>query len=267
MKTVNNAIYRDMGHAWWDDDVGMFSTIRFFVNPVRFGYFRRVVEMCDLSPGAGLRVLDVGCGGGFLSEDFARLGFCVTGIDPAPESVEAARVHAAKEGLAIDYVVGVGESLPFPDGSFDIVVCCDVLEHVEDVERVAAEIGRVLKPGGFFFFDTINRTFASWLFMIKVMQEWSSTAFADVDAHVWRKFLKPREVEEVFARHGVLCKGFRGIMPRSDPVSSVISFRNRARGKISFRELGRRLDFGECGSLRASYMGWAVKSPLCPPTA
>jgi 2-polyprenyl-6-hydroxyphenyl methylase/3-demethylubiquinone-9 3-methyltransferase len=267
MKTVNNGVYRTKGHAWWDDEEGMFSTIRFFVNPVRFGYFRKVMEERGLLSQAGLRVLDVGCGGGFLSEDFARLGCRVTGLDPAPESVDAARSHAAKEGLAIDYVVGVGEALPFPGESFDVVVCCDVLEHVENVERVAAEIGRVLKPGGLFFFDTINRTFASWLFMIKVMQEWRATAFADADAHVWRKFLRPGEVEDVFARNEVLFKGFRGILPRANPVSTVLSFRDRARGKISFRELGRRLDFGESGSLRASYMGWGVKQPVYPPTA
>jgi 2-polyprenyl-6-hydroxyphenyl methylase/3-demethylubiquinone-9 3-methyltransferase len=168
-QTVNNAIYRSMGHAWWDDDVGEFSTLRFWINPIRFGYFARVIAREKLLERGQRRLLDVGCGGGLLAEEFARAGFQVTGIDPAPETIETARTHAGTSGLAIDYRTGVGEQLPFPDGSFDHVACCDVLEHVDDVDRVVGEIARVLRPSGSFFYDTVNRTLISKIAIIKVM--------------------------------------------------------------------------------------------------
>jgi len=154
---VDNDLYRRLGHAWWDDDVGEFSTIRFFVNPVRYGYFERVLTQHGWKN--AVDILDVGCG--ILAEEFARGGARVTGIDPAPETITTARVHAAAAGLSIDYRVGAGEHIPLPAAAFDVVACCDVLEHVDDVDRVIAEIARVLRPGGLFFYDTINRTFMS----------------------------------------------------------------------------------------------------------
>lgn len=258
---VNNEIYRQQGHAWWDDDVGEFSTIRFFVNPVRFGFFRRALaqeRMLELGKRA---LLDVGCGGGILAEDFARIGFAVTGIDPAPETIATARAHAAASGLAIDYRIGSGEELPFPAESFDQITCCDVLEHVDDVDRVIGEIARVLRPGGLFFYDTINRTFMSKLAIIKIMQEWPSTAFAAPNSHVWERFIKPAELVAILERHGLASREMRGISPRSiNPISMLLNFRRRVQGKITFRQLGERLAFHEDAHLEVSYMGWAVKS-------
>src|SRR5512140_3469949 len=114
---VNNDVYRSLGHAWWDDDVGEFSTLRFWINPVRFGYFKRVIERDPAIACGRRRLLDVGCGGGLLAEEFARLGFDVTGIDPAPETVNTAREHATSSGLAIEYHTGAGEHLSFQDES------------------------------------------------------------------------------------------------------------------------------------------------------
>src|SRR5512133_3624477 len=164
--TINNEIYIKLGSNWWDETEGVFATIRFFINPVRFDYFSRVLQHKRDSGQVFSTVLDIGCGGGFLSEEFAGAGYAVTGVDPAAESIEAARKHAAANELPIDYETASGEDLPFPDGRFDIVLCCDVLEHVNDVGRVIAEIARVLKPGGIFFYDTINRTFASKIVII-----------------------------------------------------------------------------------------------------
>lgn len=146
-RKVNNDIYRNMGHAWWDDSAGAFSSIRFTVNPVRFGYFRRVLNQERMLECGKRKFLDVGCGGGYLAEEFARAGFEVTGVDPAPETIETARSHASTSKLNIDYRIGSGEQLPFADESFDHVACCDVLEHVDDVDRVIGEIARVLRPG------------------------------------------------------------------------------------------------------------------------
>jgi 2-polyprenyl-6-hydroxyphenyl methylase / 3-demethylubiquinone-9 3-methyltransferase len=256
---VDNDIYRRLGHAWWDDDVGEFSTIRFFLNPVRFGYFKRVLDRARAIECGKRQLLDVGCGGGLLAEEFARAGFSVTGIDPAPETVETARAHASTSRLSITYETGAGEHLPYPDGMFDHVTCCDVLEHVDDVDRVIAEIARVLRPGGLFFYDTINRTFVSRIAMIKVMQEWPSTAFAAPNSHVWEKFIKPAELVSIFGRHGLEQREMRGIMPRRNLFGTLLDFRRRVQGKITFKELGRRLNFQESEHLEGSYMGYATR--------
>lgn len=256
---VDNDIYRRQGHAWWDDDVGEFSSLRLWINPVRVGFFSRVLRQERALEQGRRRILDVGCGGGVLAEELARVGLEVTGIDPAPESIEAARAHAAVSGLSIDYRTGTGEHLPFADGSFELVACCDVLEHVDDVEPVMGEIARVLAPGGLFLFDTINRTFISKLAIIKVMQEWRSTAFVPPRSHVWEKFIKPGELSNRLRRHGLEPREFRGILPRRNPVASFLDLRRRARGGLTFAELGRRLDFGESDHLEGSYMGYAVR--------
>lgn len=256
---VDNDIYRRLGHAWWDDDVGEFSTLRFWINPVRFGYFARVLARERALERRQHTLLDVGCGGGLLAEQFARAGFEVTGIDPAPESIETARAHASASGLRIEYRRGVGERLPFAGGAFDHVACCDVLEHVDDVERVIGEIARVLRPGGLFFYDTINRTTVSKIAIIKVMQEWRFTAFAAPNSHVWEKFIKPRELTALFARHGLEPAEMRGIMPRRNPFATVLGFRRRVQGKLTFEQLGQWLDFQESDDLDASYMGYARK--------
>jgi 2-polyprenyl-6-hydroxyphenyl methylase / 3-demethylubiquinone-9 3-methyltransferase len=257
---VNNDLYRSLGHAWWDDDVGEFSTLRFFVNPVRFGYFKRILDLERGKAQGGLALLDVGCGGGILAEEFARAGLRVTGVDPAPESIQTAQAHAAASALSIEYRTGSGEQLPFTDAAFDVVACCDVLEHVDDVDRVIGEVARVLKPGGLFFFDTINRTFISKIAMIKVMQEWRSTAFVEPNCHVWERFIKPAELRQVLARHGLDQRDLRGITARCSPLAAWLNFRRRAKRLISFRELGQRLAFGEGDDLDVSYMGYAERS-------
>ena len=130
-----------------------------------------------------MRALDVGCGGGFLAEEFARLGFDVVGVDPSTVFIEAARRHAAASSLKIDYRVGEGEQLPLQDRMFDVAYCCDVLEHVSDLDRVMSETARVLKPGGLYLFDTLNRTLQSKLVAIKVIQEWPLTRIVDTPLH------------------------------------------------------------------------------------
>jgi 2-polyprenyl-6-hydroxyphenyl methylase/3-demethylubiquinone-9 3-methyltransferase len=257
---VDNEVYRRLGHAWWDDDVGEFSTIRFFVNPVRSGYFQRVLARERALTQGRRQLLDVGCGGGILAEELARAGFEVTGIDPAPETLETARAHALATGLSIRYALGSGERLPAADASFDVVTCCDVLEHVDDPDPVIGEVARVLRPGGLFFYDTINRTFLSKLTAIKIMQEWRSTAFAEPNTHVWEKFIKPEELTAMLRRHGLEQREARGITsPRRNPIGVILDFRRRVQGKITFRELGRRLHLEESDHLEMSYMGYASK--------
>jgi 2-polyprenyl-6-hydroxyphenyl methylase/3-demethylubiquinone-9 3-methyltransferase len=255
---VDNDIYRRLGREWWDD-VGQFSALRFWINPVRFGYFARVLHRERVLERGLRRILDVGCGGGLLAEEFARAGMEVTGIDPAPESIKTASAHASAGGLRIEYLTGAGERLPFREGSFDQVACCDVLEHVDDADLVIGEIARVLKPGGLFFYDTINRTTMSTIAVIKVMQDWRPTAFAEPNTHVWEKFIKPAELAALFERHGLESREMRGMRPQRNPIAALLDFRRRGRGKITFKELGRRLDFRESDRLDISYMGYASR--------
>ncbi len=260
-QAVNNEIYRNQAADWWDDDVAVFSTLRFFVNPVRCAYFLRMYRQMrpEQVEDAQPTLLDVGCGGGFLSEEFARAGFGVTGIDPAAESVEVARQHARASGLTIDYRVGSGESLPCVDTSFDCVACCDVLEHVDDLERVVEEVARVLKPGGFFFYDTINRTIRSKITAVNVPKAWRSKGFDETNGHVWSRFIKPNELMALMKRYSLENRGIRGILPRANFLSVCLNLRRCFRGQISIKEFGRLAKFDESNSLAVSYMGYAIK--------
>ena len=259
MKTINND-YDTNAHLWWSDDEGTYSSIRYFVHPVRVAYFREV--MGRLHPGgyAGLTALDVGCGGGFLSEDLAKSGLRVTGIDPSEGSLRAATAHARESGLRIEYRAGSGEGLPFADGSFDMVFCCDVLEHVRDVDAVIREMARVLKKGGLLFFDTINRTLESRIAVIFLLQECPFTAFGTPDRHVWRMFIKPDELSAVLGRHGISCEGLKGILPTNMGLSTLIGLHRASRGRITYKELGSIMQFAAGGDLDCSYMGYGIRA-------
>ena len=137
---------------WWDGSVRGLRQLRKLV-PARFAYFDRIVP-----DWRGLDVLDLGCGGGFMAEPLARRGAAVIGVDPCPQAVAAAARHARGFGLDIDYRVGAGETLPLADAAVDVVVCVDVLEHVDDLDAVLAEVARVLRPGGLLLFDTVAAT-------------------------------------------------------------------------------------------------------------
>jgi ubiquinone biosynthesis O-methyltransferase len=136
---LDNDMYDRLSHTWWEEG-SFLNFMKTGLNPVRFGYMHRVLtESIGVDPGS-LSVLDVGCGGGLLAEEFAQLGCRVTGVDPSAKSIEEARRHAATAELTIDYRTGCAEQLPTDDGAYDVVYCCDVLEHVDDVRRSINEI-------------------------------------------------------------------------------------------------------------------------------
>jgi 2-polyprenyl-6-hydroxyphenyl methylase/3-demethylubiquinone-9 3-methyltransferase len=255
---VDNALYDQPGDIWWDETAG-FSMLRTALNPARFGYFRSVLtERLHITP-HGKATLDVGCGGGLLAEEFARLGCQVTGVDPAGPSLQTARAHAAASGLSIDYRTGVGEALSFPDQCFEIVYCCDVLEHVTDLDRVMAEIARVLTPNGVFFYDTINRTFLSKLFAIKLAQEWRATRFAPPHLHDWNQFIKPTELHALMSRHRLEPQEVVGLSLGARPIAGLRAIRKYKRGALTAGDLGRRLQAHISRNLSGSYAGYAIK--------
>ncbi|HEY0620468.1 MAG TPA: bifunctional 2-polyprenyl-6-hydroxyphenol methylase/3-demethylubiquinol 3-O-methyltransferase UbiG [Kribbella sp.] len=255
---IDNEVYDRLGDGWWDEDNPLNALQGSFTSG-RFAYFREILERLGREP-LGLKVLDIGCGGGFMAEEFARLGCRVVGIDPSPVSIRAARRHAASAGLHIDYLVASGERLPFHDSSFDVACCCDVLEHVSDLELVISQTARVLTGDGIYLFDTINRTKASNLLVIKVMQEWRLTRFIDTPLHVWDLFVTPGELALVLQRHGMQLDEITGLGPRTNKLRALMDFAQFRRGRMTYGELSRRMNVGRVKRTGISYMGFATKS-------
>lgn len=182
-KRNNLRIYDDVADRWWSDDVRWVRTLKNMV-PGRLGYFDKLIDWQDKA------VLDLGCAGGFMAEVLDDRAARVTGIDPAADAIAAARAHA--QGRDIRYDVGVGEALPYPDARFDVVVCVDVLEHVQDLQQVLSEVARVLKPGGKFFFDTINRNPLARLATITIAED--ILRLLPKGTHDPAMFIKPAEL-------------------------------------------------------------------------
>lgn len=260
MKKINND-YDTKAHLWWSEDEGEFSSIRYFIQPARFAYFRGIMERHYSGRFTGMTALDVGCGGGFLSEELAKAGLRVTGIDPSEGSIRAAAAHARESGLTIDYRTASGEALPFSDNSFDMVFCCDVLEHVASVSAVIAEITRILKHGGLLFFDTINRTLISRIAIIYLLQECRLTSFGMPDSHVWKMFIKPDELASILRDNEISCADLKGITPKNHGLSTLVGLYKAAHRLMTYRELGSRMQFAASNDLSGSYMGYGIKAP------
>ncbi|KJS57379.1 bifunctional 2-polyprenyl-6-hydroxyphenol methylase/3-demethylubiquinol 3-O-methyltransferase UbiG [Streptomyces rubellomurinus] len=253
---VDNDVYNNL--SWWNDDQP-FATLEAFT-PARFKYFHKVLTTRLGIDIKGLKVLDIGCGGGLLAELWAGAGADVIGMDPSGPSLEAAAAHAKQSGLEIEYRQGVAEELPFADGTFDLVYCCDTLEHVTSVDKAVSEAVRVLKPGSYYLYDTINRTFQSKLAMIKMAQDWKSTSFAPKDLHDWAAFIKPEELHAVFRRHGLDNQDLVGFASNRSQFQVLRDIRLRAKGKITYGELGRRFQLTEHKDTSVVYGGYARKA-------
>ncbi len=198
-------IYDAAADDWWSGRVPWVRTLHAMVDG-RLGYFERLTDFADK------RVLDLGCAGGFMAEALAKRGARVVGLDPAARAIAAARAHAARQNLEIDYDVGVGEALPYADAAFDIVVCVDVLEHVSDLEKVVTEIARVLKPGGLFLFDTINRNPLAAFLVVTVAER--LLRLLPRGAHDPKLFIRPGALRATLARSGFDVGRFTGLGPR-----------------------------------------------------
>ncbi len=203
------AIYDAVAGQWWDESVPWVRTLRAMV-PGRFKLFDPI--MAAEGGWAGRDVLDLGCAGGFMAEALAERGAHVVGIDPAAQAIEAARAHAAREGHAIRYDVGVGEALPYADASFDAVVCVDVLEHVADLGAVLSQTQRVLRPGGLFLFDTINRNRLA-AFAVVTMAE-DVLGLLPKGAHDPALFIRPAELRAQLVEAGFETGRMTGFGPQ-----------------------------------------------------
>ncbi len=255
---IDNQLYDRSAEHWWAEDSDMLL-LKDTVNPVRVPFFREIIDNNITKERSSLGALEVGCGGGYLTEEIARMGFSTIGIDPSEAVLQAARSHAAQKNLTITYTKGRGEALPFPDQSFELVFCCDVLEHVEFLDETIREISRVLKPGGLFFFDTINRTLASKLVMINIFQQWKWFAFMPPQLHVWEMFIKPGELKALMKANDLSPQTFFGMSPKGNVVYTLTQIRKYKLGKISFKQLASSMVLKRSNNLLISYMGFAEK--------
>ena len=207
------ARFAAMADAWWDAD-GEFKPLH-KLNPVRIAFIRdRVVGHFRLDgsagqPFRGLDLLDIGCGGGLLSEPMRRLGAGVTGIDAAERNVRVAGLHAAQSGLDIDYRCVLPEVLAGEGPRFDVVLNMEVVEHVANLDAFHEACCTLVKPGGVMVVSTINRTLKS-LALAKVGAEYV-LRWIPPGTHDWRKFVRPSELAAGLSAHGVEIVALKGM--------------------------------------------------------
>ena len=199
------ARFAALAGEWWDPHGKMAPLHKF--NPLRLGYIRDAVcrrfgrDAKRLDCLAGLRMLDIGCGGGILSEPLARLGAEVVGADPAQENVAAARLHAAESGIAVDYRATTAEALAEVEERFDVVLAMEVVEHVADLNLFVELTAGMVKPGGLMIAATINRTLKS--FALAIVGAEYILRWLPRGTHQWDKFVTPNELEIALARGGL----------------------------------------------------------------
>jgi len=190
------AFFARIADTWWDPK-GPFKPLH-LLNPTRLLYIRQQVEAHfklahrEKAPFKGLRLLDIGCGGGLISEPMARLGADVVAVDASDKNIKTASLHAAKSGLDIDFRHTTAEALAEAGEKFDIIVNMEVVEHVADVSLYLGACRTLLKPGGIMLLSTINRTPKAYLFAIIGAER--VLRWLPVGAHDWNKFLKPEEL-------------------------------------------------------------------------
>ncbi|TQV36371.1 bifunctional 3-demethylubiquinol 3-O-methyltransferase/2-polyprenyl-6-hydroxyphenol methylase [Xanthomonas perforans] len=192
-----------LANRWWDAD-GPQKPLH-ALNPVRLEYVSARLEL------AGARVLDVGCGGGLLSESMARLGAQVTAIDLAPELVKVARLHSLESGVQVDYRVQSVEDLAAEQpGSFDAVTCMEMLEHVPDPTAIIRACASLLKPGGKLFLSTLNRTPAA--FALAVVGAEYIARLLPKGTHHYKDFIKPAELAAWLRNAGLQLEDVSGML-------------------------------------------------------
>ncbi len=210
MTTINKAEiqkFSNLADEWWDEK-GKFKPLHLF-NPIRIEYITQKIkqhfhlENSKSNFLEGLKILDIGCGGGLISEPMARLGGSVTGIDASSKNVKVAELHSKKNNLRINYLNKSPEQLKY-ENKFDIILNLEVIEHVEDVDLYLNSCANLVKKNGLMFTATLNRSLTSYLKAIigaEYILRW-----LPIGTHDWNKFLKPEELEKM-----LLSKNFKTV--------------------------------------------------------
>jgi 2-polyprenyl-6-hydroxyphenyl methylase/3-demethylubiquinone-9 3-methyltransferase len=208
------ARFSRLSDQWWDAHGPMAALHKF--NPVRLAYIRdRAAARFGRDPSrldslAGLRVLDVGCGGGILAEPLARLGANVIGIDPSASNIAVAQLHAGQSGLAVDYRNATAEALAAAGEQFDIVLAMEVVEHVADLGLFVDAAATMVKSGGLFFVATLNRTIKS--FALAIVGAEYILRWLPRGTHQWDKFITPNELENAIEQSGLHLTAETGVV-------------------------------------------------------
>ncbi len=199
------AKFQAMADDWWNPE-GKFKPLH-MLNPCRLDYITRQIaaefdrDLTTPQPFVGLRLLDIGCGGGLLSEPMARLGASVVGADAAPRNIPVAQLHAAQSGLTIDYRHTTAEDMAAAGEVFDVVLNMEVVEHVADPQAYLTACQQLLRPGGLMICSTLNRTPKSFAMAI-VGAEWVMR-WLPKGTHDWRKFITPEELFDLIHKAGL----------------------------------------------------------------
>jgi len=240
---INNGFYDDLGDKWYDaydDPVALLRA----ENKAMFPWIiNKLRTLCDHNG----RILDVGCGGGFLSNELARQGYKVTGVDLSPESLNVARSHD-KTG-SVKYEVADAYKLPYADESFDALTAMDFLEHVDRPQEIISEFSRVLKPGGLFFFHTFNRNPFSHFVVIKLLEWFIKNTPKNM--HVINLFIKPEEVRRYCEKASMQVMSMVGVRPKF----STIDWEMIRTGVVS-----KKMEFTLTKGTLMSYLGVARKT-------
>ena len=186
--------FSKMAKEWWNPE-GNFKPLHKF-NPIRIEYIKKnIIESLKLKnkkkPLEKIKILDVGCGGGLLSEPMSRMGAEVTGIDASNKNINIAKIHSKQSGLKIKYICTSPEKLK-SDFKFDVILNMEIVEHVENVNLFLKTCSKLLKPNGIMFVATLNKTFKSYIFAIigaEYIMKW-----LPIGTHEWEKFVKPDEL-------------------------------------------------------------------------
>ena len=222
-------IFNKLSKEWWDEE-GPLKALHSF-NPIRIKYIKDRIYRNSFK---GLRILDIGCGGGILCEPLSRLGCIVTGIDPSKELINVAKEHAKKKRLKITYKNTNLDSLK--PQKFDLITCMEVLEHTNNVGQIICKSKNFLKKNGFFFGSTINKTKSSYLFAIFFAEKILN--LLPRGTHEWEKFIKPNFIKKIFLKNGFYNFENNGVI--YNPVKN--SWKNSNFSKINYMFNAQRFD-------------------------
>ena len=203
--------FSKMASEWWDPE-GKFKPLHKF-NPIRIRYIKdSIIQNFKLQnknkPLAGINILDIGCGGGLLSEPMSRMGANVTGIDASNKNIKIAELHSKKNELKINYICSSPEKLK-PKKKFDVILNMEIVEHVEDIDFFLKSCSKLLKKNGFMFVATINKTFKSYIFAIigaEYILRW-----LPIGTHEWEKFVKPEDLKRILIKYDLSLNNLDGM--------------------------------------------------------
>ena len=203
--------FSKIAEEWWDPN-GKFKPLHNF-NPIRISYLKEnIIETFNLQKKdkilSGIKILDIGCGGGLLSEPMSRLGAEVFGMDASEKNIEVAKIHAKKSGLNIKYFCSSPERFE-TNLKFDVILNMEIIEHVEDVGFFLKSSSRLLKKNGIMFVATLNKTLKSYLFAIigaEYILKW-----LPIGTHEWEKFVKPEELVNISKKYSLKLNDLKGV--------------------------------------------------------